>query len=232
MKYLGCLTWVKLQQPQEQCYPFLPLCAVSVRVQTMVQLSTFGIFDVHTDADACACTQEPYEYCKSALKVYSKREKNPCCTGKLSHCQYCAWLTQVWHDLLKCNMTYWSITWFTKVWHDLLKCDITYLSVTWLTEDPWPTEVWPDLLKCDMINWSKMYALLKCGMTYEVRWFTEMWHNPVQHNATYWSVPWLTEMWHGILKWDVCLTDMVWLTELRHGMLKCDITQCSVTQFT
>ena len=109
---------------------------------------------------------------------------------------------------------------------DLLNCDMIYWSVTWLTE------VLHDLLKCDMINWSKMYALLKCGMTYEVRWFTEMWHNPVQHNATYWSVPWLTEMWHGILKWDVCLTDMVWLTELRHGMLKCDITQCSVTQFT
>ena len=101
MKYLGCLTWVKLQQPQEQCYPLLPLCAVSVRVQTMVQLSTFGIFDVHTDADACACTQEPYEYCKSALKVYSKREKNPCCTGKLSHCT-----VSIVPDLLKCDMIY------------------------------------------------------------------------------------------------------------------------------
>ena len=32
----GRLTWVRLQQPQEQCYPFLSVCAVFLCVQTMV----------------------------------------------------------------------------------------------------------------------------------------------------------------------------------------------------
>ena len=61
MKYLHCLTWVRLQQPQEQCYPFPPMCAVSVRAQTMVRLSMFGILNV----DARACAKGPYENCKS-----------------------------------------------------------------------------------------------------------------------------------------------------------------------
>ena len=54
---LGCLTWVRLQQPQEQCYPFLSLCAVLLCVQTIVWLIVFGIFNVHTESDASDFTQ-------------------------------------------------------------------------------------------------------------------------------------------------------------------------------
>ena len=40
------------QQPQKPRFPFLPLCAVVVCVQTVV----YGIFNVRTDVDACDCT--------------------------------------------------------------------------------------------------------------------------------------------------------------------------------
>ena len=53
---LGCLTWVRLQQPQEQCCPFLPMCAVVLFIQTVVWLPLFGIFNACTDADTCCCT--------------------------------------------------------------------------------------------------------------------------------------------------------------------------------
>ena len=54
MKF-GLLYLGKAEQPQEQHYPFLSLCAVGFIVQTMVWLPVFGIFNVHTD-DACDCT--------------------------------------------------------------------------------------------------------------------------------------------------------------------------------
>ena len=38
----GSHSWVRLQQPQEQRYPFQPLCAVFSWVQTMVWLPVFG----------------------------------------------------------------------------------------------------------------------------------------------------------------------------------------------
>ena len=49
----GRLTWVRLQQPQEQCYPFLSVCAVFLCVQTIVWLPVFGIFNVCTDVESC-----------------------------------------------------------------------------------------------------------------------------------------------------------------------------------
>ena len=45
------------QQPQEQRYPFLPVSVVFSCVLTMVWLPVFGIFNVHTDVDACDYTQ-------------------------------------------------------------------------------------------------------------------------------------------------------------------------------
>ena len=46
---------VKLQQQQEQHYPFLPMCAVVVCVQTMECLPVFGIFNVRKEVGALSC---------------------------------------------------------------------------------------------------------------------------------------------------------------------------------
>ena len=57
----------KAQQPQEQRYPFLSVCAVFSCVQTIVWLPlvpVFGIFNVHTDVDACHCTRGLYGHRK------------------------------------------------------------------------------------------------------------------------------------------------------------------------
>ena len=60
--YLG-----KAQQPQEQRYPFLPVCAVFSRVQTMVYGCQCLAFNVRTDVDAYDCTQGMYEHRESSL---------------------------------------------------------------------------------------------------------------------------------------------------------------------
>ena len=60
---------VLVQQPQEQRYPFLPVCAVFSCVQTMVWLLVFVIFNVRTYVDACDYTQGLYEQRESAQKV-------------------------------------------------------------------------------------------------------------------------------------------------------------------
>ena len=57
---LGCLTWIRLQQWQEQRYPFLTVRAVFSCVQTKVWLPVLGIFNVRTDVNACDCTQGLY----------------------------------------------------------------------------------------------------------------------------------------------------------------------------
>ena len=59
---LGHLTWVRLQQPQEQHCPFVPVRAVVLCVQTMVWLPVFGICNLHTAADACDDAQGLYEH--------------------------------------------------------------------------------------------------------------------------------------------------------------------------
>ena len=53
----GSLYTGKAQQPQDQHLLSLSVCAVLPCVQTMVRLPVFGICKVHTDADACNCTQ-------------------------------------------------------------------------------------------------------------------------------------------------------------------------------
>ena len=49
----GRLTWARLQQPQEQRYPFLTVRAVFSCVQTKVWLPVLGVFNVRTDVKAC-----------------------------------------------------------------------------------------------------------------------------------------------------------------------------------
>ena len=60
----GRLTWVRLQQPQEQRYPLLTVRAVFSCVQTKVGLPMPGVFNVHTDVNACDCTRGLYGHCK------------------------------------------------------------------------------------------------------------------------------------------------------------------------
>ena len=57
--YLG-----KAQQLQEQHYPFLLVCVVFLCVQTMLWLPVLGIFNVHTDANACDFTHTLHGHCK------------------------------------------------------------------------------------------------------------------------------------------------------------------------
>ena len=85
--YLG-----KGQQPQEQRYPFLSVCAVFSCVQTTVWLPVSGIFSVRPDIDACHCTGGCTDTVrKSALEVGYGR-KIPCHTGDSNPRQCCAWL--------------------------------------------------------------------------------------------------------------------------------------------
>ena len=82
----------KAQELQEQCYPFLLVCAVFPCVQTMVWLPVFGIFNVaqmlmHVIAHR-GCMDTIRE---SALETDSGR-KIPCCTRDVNLCQYCTWI--------------------------------------------------------------------------------------------------------------------------------------------
>ena len=60
----GRLTWARLQQPQEQWYPFLTVRAVFACDQTMVWLPVLGFFNVRTDVNACHCTLGLYGHRK------------------------------------------------------------------------------------------------------------------------------------------------------------------------
>ena len=81
------------RQPQEQCYPFLSMCAVFSCVQTMVWLPMFGIFNVCTDVTSThaiahwGCTGTVRE---SVLEDDSGR-KIPCRTWDSNPRQYCDW---------------------------------------------------------------------------------------------------------------------------------------------
>ena len=67
---------LRLQQPQEQRYPFLAVCVVFSFVQTVVWLPVFGNFNVCTDVDACDCTQGLYGHRKRVC-TESDWHKNP-----------------------------------------------------------------------------------------------------------------------------------------------------------
>ena len=70
------LNWATLQLLQEQHYPLLPVCVVFPCVQKMTWLPVFGIFTVHTDADAydCRTNTERLTARESELKVDSRRK--------------------------------------------------------------------------------------------------------------------------------------------------------------
>ena len=76
------LTWVRLQQPQEQRCPLLTVRAGFSCVQTEVWLPMLGIFNVRTYVKACDCNEGCTDTGKeSVLKVDSGR-KLPCRTGE------------------------------------------------------------------------------------------------------------------------------------------------------
>ena len=62
----GHLTWVKLQQSQEQCYSFVKRRAVVSCVQTKVWLPVLGLFNICLDVNVCDCTQGLYGHHKRA----------------------------------------------------------------------------------------------------------------------------------------------------------------------
>ena len=74
---LGCLTRVRLQQPQEQCYPFLTVHVVFSSLQTKVWLPVLGIFNVCIDYIASDCTWGLFGHCKTVCTESWLWEKNP-----------------------------------------------------------------------------------------------------------------------------------------------------------
>ena len=57
LPYLG-----KPQQLQEQRYPFLPVCVGVLWVKWKIWLPVLGIFNTHTDVEACDCTRGLYKH--------------------------------------------------------------------------------------------------------------------------------------------------------------------------
>ena len=85
---VGHLTWLRRQQPQEQHYPFLSVCAEFLCIQTIIWMPVLQILNMHANADAGDCTQTvqtPYESLHQNLKI-------PCYTGESNSHQYCPWL--------------------------------------------------------------------------------------------------------------------------------------------
>ena len=70
----GCLTWVRLQQPQEQRYPFPTARAVFSCVQTKPVL---GIFNARTDVNAFDCTWGLCGLCKRVFTESWLWDENP-----------------------------------------------------------------------------------------------------------------------------------------------------------
>ena len=78
-----CLTWVRLQQPQEQRYPFLTVRAVLSCVQTKVWVPVIVIFNVRTDVNACDCTWGFYgRHRRVCTEKVDFRRKIPRLTGE------------------------------------------------------------------------------------------------------------------------------------------------------
>ena len=76
---LDHLTWVRLQQLQEQCYTFLTACAVFLCVQTKVWLPMLGSFN-HL---MCIWTGAVQTIGESALKLdFGKKKKILCWSGE------------------------------------------------------------------------------------------------------------------------------------------------------
>ena len=89
----GHLTWVRLQQPQEQRYPFLTVHAVFTCVQTKVWLPVLGIFNVWTDVHAHDCTWECTNTVRESTLKVNSGIKIPRCTRESNLLQQRASLT-------------------------------------------------------------------------------------------------------------------------------------------
>ena len=83
-----------VQQPQEQRYPFLPVCAVCSCVHTMVWLPVSGSFNVHTDGDASVCTRRLYGHRKKVCTEVDSGRNISCRTGDSNPRQYCTLLSE------------------------------------------------------------------------------------------------------------------------------------------
>ena len=76
MGTLGHHTLVRLQQLQEQWYPFLPVCAVFLSVQTGVWLPVSGLFNVLTNVDVHDSARGLYKHHKRVCAENWLWEKN------------------------------------------------------------------------------------------------------------------------------------------------------------
>ena len=99
---LARLTWVRLQQLQEQCYPFLTVCAVFLCVQRKVQLPKLGIFHVHKDVNACKCTWRLYGHCKRVCIESQLWGKIPCCYRGTEPASVASWSVALPTELHPC----------------------------------------------------------------------------------------------------------------------------------
>ena len=77
MGNLGRLTWVRLQQSQEQCYSFLTVCGVFSRIQTKVWLPMLGIFNMCIDVNACDYTWGLHKHPKRVCTENWPEKKKP-----------------------------------------------------------------------------------------------------------------------------------------------------------
>ena len=64
------------------------MCAVFPCVQTTVWLPVFGIFSMHTDVDACNCTQGLYGHRKTLYWKLTLGEKSLAASGTETHEYY------------------------------------------------------------------------------------------------------------------------------------------------
>ena len=109
------LTWVRLQQQQEQRYPFLTVREVLLCVRTKEELPMVWIFNVRTDVNSCDCTRGCADtVTESALKVDSGR-KIPRRTGEWNLFQWRAGPTLYQLSYILCHDA--------AIHHKTLSCD-------------------------------------------------------------------------------------------------------------
>ena len=67
----------KPQQPQEQLPIAVSVCSIYLFIQTTIWLQVLGIFNVHTDVEACECQRGLYRRRKRVCTENCVSEKNP-----------------------------------------------------------------------------------------------------------------------------------------------------------
>ena len=84
---------VKVQQLKEQCTIPISVCRIFVYSNNGMA-ARFRILYVHTDVDACDCTEGLYEHCKTkrvCTESFIWKNKIPCQTRESNSHQYCTW---------------------------------------------------------------------------------------------------------------------------------------------